>query len=95
MEQFVIEAIKKILVQDKVPSVALIKGKLSQAVPMPIIISVLGQYKNDPDNFKIDQQKQKPQEPSINESQTQLDRIENKLDLLLTLLQDSKKAGNS
>lgn len=95
MEQFVIEAIKKILVQNKVPSVALIKGKLSQTVPMPIIISVLGRYKNDPDNFKVDEQEQKSQEPKKNESQTQLDRIESKLDLLLTLLQDSKKTGNS
>lgn len=80
MEQFVIEAIKKILVQDKVPSVALIKGHLSQSVPMPIIISVLGRYKSDPDNFKIDEKQSNIQKVKENSSQSQLDRIENKLD---------------
>jgi len=95
MEQCVIDAIKKILVQDKVPSVALIKGKLSQSVPMPIIISVLGRYKKDPDNFKIDETPLISAQPKEDASQSQLDRIEKKLDLLLTLLQDSKKTGEA
>jgi len=95
MEQYVIEAIKKILVQEKVPSVALIKGKLSQPVPMPIIISVLGRFKNDPDNFIVDEAPQTTAQTKEDASQSQLDRIEKKLDLLLTLLQDSKKTGDA
>jgi len=94
MEQFVIEAIKNILKQNKVPSVALIKGNLSQSVPMPIIISVLGRYKSDPDNFKIDEAESKSMPKEDTRSQSQLDRIESKLDQLLTLLQDTKKVGD-
>jgi len=95
MEQFVIEAIKKILVQNKVPSVALIKGKLSQSVPMPIIISILGRYKNDPDNFKTDESKSISKSTKEKHTQSQLDRIETKLDQLLILLQAQKNTGEA
>ena len=94
MEQFVIESIKNILKQNKVPSVALIKGNLSQSVPMPIIISVLGRYKSDPGNFKIGEAESKPMPTADTSSQSQLDRIERKLDQLLNLLQNTKKTGD-
>ncbi|SFC84964.1 hypothetical protein [Pseudoalteromonas denitrificans] len=94
MEQFVIEAIKKILVQNKIPSVALIKAKLNHSVPMQTIISVLTSYKSSPNDFKSIENKKEENASENTLSHSQLDRIEMKLDKLLHLLQKQPKLGD-
>lgn len=89
MQEFVIKAVQQLVAQGKTPTVALIKGKLCQPVAMPVIINVLNQYKKDPSSIILqDVDDITAAEPSINaEQQTQLDRIEAKLDRLLTMLE--------
>jgi hypothetical protein len=69
--------------------VALVKAHLTQAVPMPIIIDVLARFKQNPDDFMSEQQSSETttEQPLLN-NDTQLDRIEKKLDQLLSLLKD-------
>ncbi|MFY8272691.1 hypothetical protein AAEU32_00900 [Pseudoalteromonas sp. SSDWG2] len=84
MNPVVFEAIKALLAQNKIPTVALTKSMLSEPVPMPMIIAAVSQYKNNPDAFN-----QLVIEPKAHAQQksTQLDRIEQKLDKLLALLE--------
>ena len=90
MQDIVIATIGKLLTANKQPNVALVKANLPQPVPMPIIIDVLARYKQNPNDFKRDLE-QAHQQPEItaNASQTQLDRIEAKLDKLLSLLENT------
>ena len=85
MNTVVFEAIKELVAQDKTPTVALTKARLREPVPMPIIIAAVSQYKNNPDSFNnmviTPSTAQRPAKES------QLDRIEQKLDRLLTLLE--------
>ncbi|MEM0514595.1 MULTISPECIES: hypothetical protein [Pseudoalteromonas] len=88
MNPVVFEAIKALLAQNKTPTVALTKSMLSEPVPMPMIIAAVSQYKNNPEAFK-----NMVIEPSTQISQqksSQLDRIEQKLDKLLALLEAKK-----
>lgn len=85
MNSIVIDAIKTLLEEGKTPTVALTKNKLSQPVPMPIIIAAVSQYKNNPESIhSLIQQPSKEQTSKSKESQ--LDRIEAKLDKLLALI---------
>jgi hypothetical protein len=56
---------------------------------MPIIIDVLARFKQNPDDFMSEQQSSETttEQPQLNDN-TQLDRIEKKLDQLLSLLKD-------
>lgn len=85
MNSVVIDAIKALLEEGKVPTVALTKNKLSHPVPMPIIIAAVSQYKNNPDSIHS-LIKQPSTEHNNASSDGQLDRIEAKLDKLLALL---------
>jgi hypothetical protein len=89
MQQIVIATIAKLVAQKKQPSVALVKAHLTQAVPMPVIIDVLARFKQNPDEFISEQQicETTTEQPQLN-NDTQLDRIEKKLDQLLSLLKD-------
>jgi hypothetical protein len=86
MNSVVFDAIKALLDEGKIPTVALTKARLAQPVPMPMIIAAVSQYKNNPDsinNFMRNPQQAGNTEPKTN----QLDRIEQKLDQLLALLE--------
>lgn len=85
MNAVVFDAIKALLNEGKVPTVALTKGKLSKAVPMPVIIAAVSQYKNNPDSINSLVKSDPP--PTQNQQLSQLDRIEAKLDKLLLLLE--------
>ncbi|KZY48089.1 hypothetical protein A3733_10870, partial [Pseudoalteromonas shioyasakiensis] len=68
------------------PTVALTKSKLAQPMPMPVIIAAVSQYKNNPDS--INNFINNPSnEQLITPKESQLDRIEAKLDRLLALLE--------
>ena len=86
MQDIVFATISKLVAQKKQPSVALVKAHLTHAVPMPVIIDVLARFKKNPDDFMSEQQSCETPEQHNNE--TQLDRIEKKLDQLLSLLKD-------
>ncbi|OUL58693.1 hypothetical protein B1199_08125 [Pseudoalteromonas ulvae] len=88
MQDVVIKAIKQLVSHKKTPTVALIKGKLMEPVPMPIIINVLNQYKKDPQSIiaSTDEVISEPEAPLLS-TQSQLDRIEAKLDRLIQLLE--------
>ncbi|AQQ00854.1 hypothetical protein H5119_07275 [Pseudoalteromonas sp. SG45-5] len=86
MNSVVFDAIKVLLGEGKTPTVALTKSRLAQPVPMPMIIAAVSQYKNNPDS--INNFMRNPQQPENTELKTsQLDRIEQKLDKLLALLE--------
>lgn len=88
MQDIVIAAISKLLAAKKQPNVALVKANLSQPVPMPIIIDVLARYKQNPSDFEQNARQiiAKPNKQT-EQTQSQLDRIEAKLDKLLSLLE--------
>jgi hypothetical protein len=86
MNSVVFDAIKVLLEEGKTPTVALTKGRLAQSVPMPMIIAAVSQYKNNPES--IHNLMKNPQQTSDNEPKTsQLDRIEQKFDRLLAMLE--------
>ena len=86
MNAVVFDAIKTLLDEGKTPTVALTKSKLAQPMPMPVIIAAVSQYKNNPDSIKnFINNPSNEQVSTANESQ--LDRIEAKLDRLLALLE--------
>ncbi|MEI8642816.1 MULTISPECIES: hypothetical protein [Pseudoalteromonas] len=86
MNAVVFDAIKTLLDEGKTPTVALTKSKLTQPMPMPVIIAAVSQYKNNPDSIKnFINNPSNEQVSTANESQ--LDRIEAKLDRLLALLE--------
>ncbi|AIY65787.1 hypothetical protein [Pseudoalteromonas piratica] len=89
MQDIVIAAISKLLAAKKQPNVALVKANLSQPVPMPVIIDVLARFKQNPSDFEKNaaEQTTKPTVQTAH-SQSQLDRIEAKLDKLLSLLEN-------
>ncbi|AOT09485.1 hypothetical protein [Pseudoalteromonas luteoviolacea] len=79
------QAISTLLAEGKTPTVATIKTKLAEPLPMPTIIAALATYKSNPETIKntAEQSQLSPAQP-----QSQLDRIEAKLDKLLALLED-------
>lgn len=86
MNAVVFDAIKTLLDEGKTPTVALTKSKLAEPMPMPVIIAAVSQYKNNPDsikNFINNPSNEKLSTPK----ESQLDRIEAKLDRLLVLLE--------
>lgn len=85
MHPVVASAIKKLVQSGKTPTVALTKSKLSQPVAMPEIIAAIAAYKQDPSC--IEHLSETSAQPQV-VSQTQLDRIEAKLDKLLALLEN-------
>ncbi|KZY58749.1 hypothetical protein A3733_06805 [Pseudoalteromonas shioyasakiensis] len=86
MNAVVFDAIKTLLDEGKTPTVALTKSKLAQPMPMPVIIAAVSQYKNNPDS--INNFINNPSnEQLITPKESQLDRIEAKLDRLLALLE--------
>ncbi|MCF6436355.1 MULTISPECIES: hypothetical protein [Pseudoalteromonas] len=84
MHPAVQKAIADLVVEGKTPSVALTKARLNGSVPMPVIIAGLSAYKNNPDIVK---QPLQPISEQDTPSQSQLDRIEQKLDRLLALME--------
>lgn len=89
MQEFVIKAVQQLIAQGKTPTVALVKGKLIQPVAMPVIINVLNHYKKDPASIILQDVDDValPDQSIGAEQQSQLDRIEAKLDRLLALLE--------
>ncbi|WP_372761819.1 hypothetical protein [Pseudoalteromonas sp.] len=85
MNAAVFDAIKVLLDEGKVPTVALTKSRLVKPVPMPVIIAAVSQYKNNPDSI-YNFMKSQSQPDTSDTKTTQLDRIEQKLDRLLALL---------
>ena len=86
MNSVVFDAIQVLLDEGKTPTVALTKSRLAQPVPMPMIIAAVSQYKNNPDSINnFIKTSQQPENAELKASQ--LDRIEQKLDQLLTLLE--------
>ncbi|MBQ4831655.1 hypothetical protein J8L70_00190 [Pseudoalteromonas sp. MMG010] len=86
MNSIVFDAIKTLLDEGKTPTVALTKSRLAQNVPMPVIIAAVSQYKNNPDSIhNFVKNPHSETTPPVTDSQ--LGRIEQKLDRLLTLLE--------
>ncbi|WP_338363387.1 hypothetical protein [uncultured Pseudoalteromonas sp.] len=85
MNAVVFDAIKVLLKEGKTPTVALTKSRLAQPVPMPVIIAAVSQYKNNPDS--IHNLMKNPEQSIVEPKLSQLDRIEEKLDRLLALLE--------
>ena len=86
MNSVVFDAIQVLLDEGKTPTVALTKSRLAQPVPMPMIIAAVSQYKNNPDSINnFVKTSQQPENTELKASQ--LDRIEQKLDQLLSLLE--------
>ncbi|BBW90976.1 MULTISPECIES: hypothetical protein [Pseudoalteromonas] len=86
MNSVVFDAIQVLLDEGKTPTVALTKSRLAQPVPMPMIIAAVSQYKNNPDSINnFIKTSQQPENAELKASQ--LDRIEQKLDQLLSLLE--------
>ncbi|MBD1584116.1 hypothetical protein [Pseudoalteromonas sp. S16_S37] len=85
MHPAVQKAIAELVNSGKTPSVALTKARLSEPVPMPLIIAGLSAFKNNP--AIIEQPLTLKSEQDNRPQQSQLDRIEQKLDRLLTLLE--------
>ena len=86
MNSVVFDAIQVLLDEGKTPTVALTKSRLAQPVPMPMIIAAVSQYKNNPDSINnFVKTSQQPENAELKASQ--LDRIEQKLDQLLALLE--------
>ena len=86
MNSVVFDAIQVLLDEGKTPTVALTKSRLAQPVPMPMIIAAVSQYKNNPDSINnFVKTAQQPENAELKASQ--LDRIEQKLDQLLSLLE--------
>ncbi|NOU50670.1 hypothetical protein HG263_08950 [Pseudoalteromonas sp. JBTF-M23] len=85
MHPAVQKAIVELVNSGKTPTVALTKARLCEPVPMPLIISGLSAYKNNPEIIKLPVT-EKSEQDSLSQ-QSQLDRIEQKLDRLLTLLE--------
>jgi len=84
MHPAVHSAIAALVAENKTPTVALTKSKLSEPVPMPLVIAGLTAYKNDPNCINT-QPVATPKAKGT--EQSQLDRIEQKLDRLLALLE--------
>lgn len=87
MQQIVINALAKLVAEGKEPTVALVKAKLTQSVPMPVIIDVLSKYKKDPSNFNLQTENTVKIAAAQQQDESQLDRIEQKLDKLIALLE--------
>ncbi|KZN65351.1 hypothetical protein [Pseudoalteromonas luteoviolacea] len=85
MHPAVQKAIRVLVSEGKTPTVATVKSKLTEAVPMPVIISALSAYKNAPDSIEAEVPEQKQSKP---QAHSQLDRIEAKLDKLLAILEE-------
>ncbi|KTD89788.1 hypothetical protein [Pseudoalteromonas sp. H71] len=86
MNSVVFDAIQVLLDEGKTPTVALTKSRLAQPVPMPMIIAAVSQYKNNPDSINnFVKTAQQPENAELKASK--LDRIEQKLDQLLALLE--------
>lgn len=86
MNPVVFDAIKSLLNEGKAPTVALTKSRLNAPVPLPMLIAAVSQYKNNPDSFNNMELKEACQNQT--DAQSQLDRIEQKLDTLLALLEN-------
>ncbi|MFY8297997.1 hypothetical protein AAEU28_04225 [Pseudoalteromonas sp. SS15] len=91
MHPAVHSAIAALVAENKTPTVALTKSKLSEPVPMPLVIAGLTAYKNDPNCINT-QPAAAPKAKATEQSQLdrieqKLDRIEQKLDRLLALLE--------
>ncbi|MCO7189662.1 MULTISPECIES: hypothetical protein [unclassified Pseudoalteromonas] len=88
MHPAVLNAIATLVAQGKTPTVATTKAKLAEPVAMPLIIAGLTTYKNNPEILSTcddkPSQRDKSEQPG---SETQLDRIEAKLDKLIALLE--------
>ncbi|TMP33404.1 hypothetical protein [Pseudoalteromonas rubra] len=88
MHPAVLNAIATLVAQGKTPTVATTKAKLAEPVAMPLIIAGLTTYKNNPDILSTCDDKLSLRDNSEQPgSETQLDRIEAKLDKLIALLE--------
>ncbi len=86
MNSVVFDAIQVLLDEGKTPTVALTKSRLAQPVPMPMFIAAVSQFKNNPDSINnFIKTSQQPENAELKASR--LDRIEQKLDQLLALLE--------
>ncbi|HEA18223.1 MAG TPA: hypothetical protein ENH88_17615 [Pseudoalteromonas prydzensis] len=87
MNAVVFDAIKALLDEGKTPTVALTKSKLTQPIPLPVIIAAVSQYKNNPDSIHNLAKSTNVAVEAVSDV-SQLDRIEQKLDRLLALLEN-------
>ncbi|MCF2860323.1 hypothetical protein L1286_22845 [Pseudoalteromonas sp. SMS1] len=87
MHPAVQHAIRALISEGKTPTVATVKSKLTVPVPMPVLIAALTTYKNNPNAIDAPEPIETRDDVS---NQTQLDRIEAKLDKLLSLLEGQK-----
>ncbi|KPH63270.1 hypothetical protein AMS58_12895 [Pseudoalteromonas porphyrae] len=87
MNAVVFDAIKALLDEGKTPTVALTKSKLTQTIPLPVIIAAVSQYKNNPESIHNLAKQPQQKVEAVNNS-SQLDRLEAKLDRLLALLEN-------
>jgi hypothetical protein len=88
MHNAVLKAIASLCQEGKTPTVALTKARLTEQVAMPHIIAGITAFKNNPSC--IDEISMHTQSEELDKHHSQLDRIEHKLDLLLSILQKNQ-----
>jgi hypothetical protein len=76
-QQIALLAIKSLVNENKEPTLALVKGRLTSRVPMPIVIDVIKAYKQNPDILKqltsAPEVKQTKGAPSLEQRVTELE----------------------
>ncbi|WP_462163767.1 hypothetical protein [Pseudoalteromonas xiamenensis] len=88
MDPIVLDALLSLISEGKTPTVATTKSRLKSPVPMPTIIAGIAAYKQDPEGVaKLDKPSFGTTAKADLVHQSQLDRIEAKLDKLLALLE--------
>ncbi len=102
--EHVLAAAKSIATSGKVPSLALIKAKLGNSVPMPILIQGLQQYKsmsqdliNQLPDMQVTQEKAKPKDEQaeiaeLKKELMQLKAAYKEMNERLTFLEENHKA---
>ncbi|UPW17162.1 hypothetical protein M0C34_13020 [Agarivorans sp. TSD2052] len=86
-KQVVLLAIKSLIDDNKQPTLALVKGKLSTRQPMPIVIEALNAYKRDPSIIETLSPLQPTLSPSKSPSlEKRVDDLESQVALLLRRL---------
>ncbi|MGY5452915.1 hypothetical protein ACVFI8_18505 [Agarivorans sp. MS3-6] len=86
-KQVVLLAIKSLIDDNKQPTLALVKGRLSTRQPMPIVIEALNAYKRDPSIIETLSPLQPTLSPSKSPSlEKRVDDLESQVALLLRRL---------
>ena len=82
---YIVSICNQLKAKGLVPSVALIRGKATHNLPIPDVIKVLQQWKQDPDAFKEVIEVNEPEVPALSLEQ-RVEALEKQVAALQTLL---------